>query len=159
VLSPFHNILHTLQIKAASGRCRPRVRTVTNCLHIISLSRTASGQCCPVDLTDASCLPNPCLQRKSKYFSNSDLRPNNVALSSGRMHTRAIQKLLDLDGHPDAWLGHPDGNKGSDFFWVVNYAESSWNLWNCHLWCWWHRTCHNKAISILRKINSDNWRF
>jgi len=66
VQSPFHNALPALHIKAVSGR--PRVQMVANCLRVISLSRTTSGQCCPIVQTDVSHLlirvwkgnPNTC---------------------------------------------------------------------------------------------------
>jgi len=41
-----------------------------------------------------------------------------------RMQPVTVQKLLDTVGRPDARLGHPDGNKGSDFF----ELESAHNL-------------------------------
>jgi hypothetical protein len=88
---------------------------VANCLHVISLSRIASGRCCPVVRTDVGCLPNPCLQRKAGIFLNFEERLDGctIELTSRQMqhvqmHSRAIHKLLDIDGLPDALLGRPE---------------------------------------------------
>jgi hypothetical protein len=67
--------LHVISLsRTASKRCCPGVWTVADCMHIISLSRISSGRCCPRVRTDASCLLNPCLQRKTGIFSNSEER-------------------------------------------------------------------------------------
>jgi len=46
-----------------------------------------------------------------------------VAMTSGQMQPWTV-RLLDTDGRPDAWLGCPNGNMGSDFY----ELESSQNL-------------------------------
>jgi hypothetical protein len=45
-------------------------------------------------------------------------------MTSGWTQPGIVQKLLDTDGRPDASLGRPNGNKGSDF----SELESSQNL-------------------------------
>jgi hypothetical protein len=45
-------------------------------------------------------------------------------MTSVRMKPGFVQKLLDTDGCPDASLGRPDGNKGSNF----SELESEQNL-------------------------------
>jgi hypothetical protein len=58
-------------------RCCPVFRIDVECMHTISLSRiSASGRYCTDVRTGASCLPNPCLQRRAGIFSNSEEPPD-----------------------------------------------------------------------------------
>jgi hypothetical protein len=42
--------------------------------------------------------------------------------------TLNCSKLLDTNGHPDAWLGRPDWNMGSNFYELESAQNLPWIL-------------------------------
>jgi len=127
-------------IRATFERCCLRVRMVALLLHVNTIMRTASGWCCPDVRTVAIlyhvlpyqgwCLGGIALSsRQMQLSSHICLREWNpiscrTLMSVQTDATLNCSKLLDTDGRPDAWLGHPDGSLESDF----SDLESAHNL-------------------------------
>jgi len=49
-------------------------------------------------------------------------------MMSRRMQPGTVQKLLDTDGRPNAWLGRLGGNIGSNFSELESVQNLSWTL-------------------------------
>jgi len=136
-------------IKAVFGWCFLRVRTVALCLHVIAIIRTASGWMhnvctqfpyqgsqCPDSValssntvrTGASCLPNPCLQRRVGIFLNSEECPEVLPWRSNGCKF----ELFEASRHwwASGRMTGPSGRKhGIRLLWVGICTESSLNTW------------------------------
>jgi hypothetical protein len=77
----------------------------------------------PCCLDGCSCLPISVSVKEIWFLVKLWWASGRIAMTFGRMQPWTIH-LLDTDGRPDAWLGHPDGRLGSNF----SDLESAQNL-------------------------------
>jgi hypothetical protein len=131
VQPPFHNMLHTLYIKAAFERCCPIIRTVATLMHTISIIRTTSRQSCP-DVWTVAILLHVLPYQGSRLDGLDGVAPSSRLMQLS-FHIRVCEgnpiscrtlmrvrtcchdvwteptlkcsNLLDTDGHPDRILG------------------------------------------------------
>jgi hypothetical protein len=148
--------------RAASRRCCPSIRTVALLLHAIfilrperqdhgvwclngwtssvrlALSRIASGRNSHVVRTVPAVFPYLCFGKKSFYLSNTERRPNSIAMSSKQMHLNAgffsnsEEQPCDLPLHSDEC--NLEQFKASRHWWafgrkvLVVWTDDAWQM-------------------------------